>query len=212
MEHAGFMLELLPNPKKKTGDVEAEGTDPCPGHPEFSKYLNQKMADFYSNRGKTLKAWARTKGLSEGQFDSTKPPADSNIWTADEAQHRRDQQQLYLILYLEHLLYSTGIAISKLVEFADKKVADGTMKKKRLILPGNRRLKKWILNIGKEDSSVDTASPDSLEAGSHHVYMGAGFNPKRDPEHLPAKNAWEKFGNGIRTIPKFLGSTESAFG
>lgn len=174
--------------------------------------MKDNMAEFYSKRGETLKTWAREKGLSEEEFDAGKVPSDSENWTSTEAQHRRDQQQLYLILYLEHLLFLTGIAISKLVEFADSKVADGTMSKKRLILPGYRRLKKWLLSIGKEDSSLDSETPDSMEAGNHNVYMGAGFNSKKDPEHLPAKNAWEKFGNGIRTIPRFLGSTESTFG
>jgi hypothetical protein len=42
--------------------------------------------------------------------------------------------------------------------------------------------------------------------------MGAGFNSKKDPEHLPATTAWEKFGDRIRTIPHLLRSTESAFG
>jgi len=86
------------------------------------------------------------------------------------------------------------------------------MKKNRLILPGQRRIKKWILSIGREDTSVDTESPDSMEAGMNNVYMGSGFNPRKDPEHLPPKTAWQHFGNGIRTIPRFLGSTECAFG
>jgi hypothetical protein len=42
--------------------------------------------------------------------------------------------------------------------------------------------------------------------------MGAGFNPRKDPEHLPPKTAWQHFGNGLRKVPKFLGSTESSFG
>ena len=112
---------------------------------------------------------------------------------------------------MEHLLYSAGTAITALVRFADKKVEDGSMKN-HLIVPGPRRLRKWVLSVGREDSTVDTESPDSMEAGTTNVYLGSGFNPRKDPEHLPPKNAWEKFGNGLRTIPRFLGSTESAFG
>jgi hypothetical protein len=170
------------------------------------------MLDFYSKRGETLKTWARQKGISESQFNATKSPARGEDWTPDEAQHRRDQQQLYLILYLEHLLYSTGIAISNLIKFADRKVEEGTMSKNRFIFPGKRRLKKWIMNIGREDTTIDTESPDSAEAGTNTVYMGSGFNPKKDPEHLPPQTAWQHFGNGLRTIPHFLGSAESAFG
>jgi hypothetical protein len=86
------------------------------------------------------------------------------------------------------------------------------MKKNRLILPGQRRIKKWILSIGKEDVSVDNESPDSMENGSRNIYMGSGWNPVKDPEHLPPNSVWQHFGNGIRKIPHFLGSTESAFG
>lgn len=157
LQHAGMALELIPKPKTKKGeDVEAKGGDPTPGHPKFGEYLDKKMLDFYSGRGKTLKAWARQKGLDEAHFDSVKSPGENERWTEDESKHRRDQQQLYLILYLEHLLYSTGLAISKLIKFADGKVEDGTMAKKRLIGPGQKRLKKWIMSIGNEDSSLDT--------------------------------------------------------
>jgi hypothetical protein len=213
LQHAGLLLELIPKPKKKKQeDVEETADNPKPGHPDFAKYLEKTLLDFYSKRGETLKAWARQKGISESQFDATKTPALGDDWTPDEAQHRRDQQQLYLILYLENLLYSTGVAVLELIKFADKKVEDGTMSKTRFIFPGKRRLKKWIMNIGREDLAIDTDAPDSAEAGTNTVYMGSGFNPKKDPEHLPPKTAWQHFGNGLRTIPHFLGSAESAFG
>lgn len=51
-----------------------------------------------------------------------------------------------------------------------------------------------------------------MESGSRNIYMGSGFFPRKDPEHLPPNTAWQHFGNGIRKIPHFLGSTESAFG
>ncbi|TVY38822.1 Uncharacterized protein LSUB1_G004247 [Lachnellula subtilissima] len=214
MEHVGLVLEFNKSPKKKKGedDVEAKGTDPRPGDPEFSKFLDQKLKDFYGNRGQTLKAWARNKGLSEEIFDQLNEEPKNNRYTPGDTQHARDQQQLYLILYLEFLLYSAGRAILKLVEFADKKVSEGSMKKNRLILPGQRRIKKWILSIGEEDASVDTNSPDSMENGSSNIFMGAGFNPVKDPEHLPPATVWQHFGNYIRKIPHFLRSTESVFG
>ncbi|KAL3423247.1 hypothetical protein PVAG01_04994 [Phlyctema vagabunda] len=216
LEHVGYVLELIPKPKKKKGeDVEAaNNTGAKPGDAGFADYLDRKMREFYGKRGETLKTWAREKGLSEDAFNSAqqKMPMNAQDMTPETAQHRRDQQQLYLLLYLEHLLYSTGTAIADLVRFADKKVASGAMKKNKLIVPGKRRLKKWILSIGSEDSSADHESPDSLEGGNNNIYMGAGFNPKKDPEHLPPTTAWQKFGNGLRVIPRFLGSTESAFG
>ncbi|KAG9248946.1 hypothetical protein BJ878DRAFT_411671 [Calycina marina] len=214
LEHAGVVLEILPAAlKKKKGDEEEGEKDPVPGDAEYSKFMDEQMLSFYSNRGKALRAWAKAKGLSEEQFDSAStPPPDTEDCTPDEAKHRRDQQQLYLILYMEHLLFSAGTAVSALVKFADKKVADGAMKKKHLVVPGQKRLRKWVMNIGHEDSTVNTETPGGMEGGMANVYMGSGYNPKKDPEHLPAKNAWETFGNGLRTIPRLLGSTESSLG
>ena len=100
----------------------------------------------------------------------------------------------------------------KLIQFADKKVADGTMKKSRFIHPGPHRIRKWLTSLGSEDTAVDSSTPDSTGATSSTIYLGAGFEKKRHPEHLPATTLWEKIGNGIRTIPHFLASEESAFG
>lgn len=191
LQHAGLVLELLPKPKMNSvDDEEAKGADPRPGNPKFAEYMDKKMLDFYSTRGETLRTWARHAGLSEDQFNTEMEDFhEVNAASPDEAKHRRDQQQLYLILFMEHLLYSTGKAITSLVRFADKKVEDGTMKKNRLIFPSNKRLKKWF--FGKaSDTSVDTASPDSLEAGTNIIHLGSGFNNKRDPEHLPPATAW----------------------
>lgn len=202
LEHAGLLLELLPKPKTKNeDDEEAKGAEPRPGSPEFSNYMEQKMLNFYNKRGETLRAWAREKGLTVEQFNAAmNDPLKSNQLSEVEAKHRRDQQQLYLILFMEHLLYSTGKAIGALVRFADKKVEDGTMKKNRLIFPGKKRLMKWILGTKTADITIDNESPDSLEAGTHNIYLGAGFNPKKDPEHLPPTTAWVR---ALITYPFF---------
>lgn len=213
LQHVGIVLELTPAPKKKKGiDVEASAGVLKPGHPDFSASLKTKMETFYRTRGDSLKAWARKRGLTETDFDSSLLSADAQTDTKSQHQHHRDQQQLYLILYLEHLLYSTGMAVSRLADFADGKVADGTMSRKRLILPGVKRLKKWIRSIGKEDQNIDNETPDNMEEGTHNIVLGPGFGEKKDPEHLPPKNAWQKFGNLLRGFPRFMGSAESSFG
>lgn len=221
--HAGLLLEILPKTKPKKGektgdaaeeaDVEAKADQMNPGEPGFSGYLQSKLTEFYNRRGETLRLWAKEKGLSQEEFDSAKgPDVNATSGSLEESVHRRDQQQLYLILYMEHLLWSTGSAIKDLVKFAEEKVERGEMKKNRLILPGKRRLKKWLMSIGKEDSTVSEETPDSMESGKNTIYMGAGYGARKDPEHLPAETAWQHFGNYLRHIPHFLGSVESAFG
>ncbi|KAI9648995.1 hypothetical protein NHQ30_001561 [Ciborinia camelliae] len=214
MEHAALTLELVPRPKKKAaGDVETADEQSKPGGDGFLAYMEQTLDEFYKKRGTTLKKWAQEKDLPAEQFDASRPiPVPGGPVSGDEASHRRDQQQLYLILFMENLLYSAGLAVIELVRFADGKVKDGTMKKNRLIMPGQRRLKKWILGISHADMTADSNTPDNQEAGINNIYLGSGFNPRKDPEHLPAKTTWQHFGNGLRTIPRFLGSAESTFG
>ena len=113
---------------------------------------------------------------------------------------------------MEFLLWSTGRAVLSLVQFADRKVEDGTMKKRRLILPGNRRLKKWIFNLWKGEDEGTEHTPDLIESGGAGIYSGQSFEAAKDPEHLPPTNTWQRLGNALRGAGGILGSVESAFG
>jgi hypothetical protein len=99
-----------------------------------------------------------------------------------------------------------------MVREADRKVQDGTMSKRRLILPGKKRLAKWLRSAFKvEDGSNDNAM-DSSEEKSFTVSLGDAFKQQRDPEHLPAVSSWQHFGEGILKIVSILKSQEVAFG
>jgi hypothetical protein len=105
LEHTAIVLELVPRPKKKSDDIEATANQLKPGDEGFAAHMQKVLDDFYSKRGITLRKWAKEKGLSEEQFDAAGPlPPAGNAYTADEAAHRRDQQQLYLILFMENLV------------------------------------------------------------------------------------------------------------
>lgn len=87
------------------------------------------------------------------------------------------------------------------------------MKKRRLILPGKRRIIKWIKNACSEDETSSDHTPDHSEAGATSVYLGDSLQGKgKDPEHLPPTNAWERFGDGIRVISNFFASPAASFG
>ena len=74
---------------------------------------------------------------------------------------------------MEHLLYATGVAVLELAQFADSKVKDGTMDKNRLIMPGWRRMKKWIRScFNEEDGQANSQNPDHSESGTCTVYIG----------------------------------------
>lgn len=213
LEHAAMCLELLPRPKKAPNKARKSGSNPPdfdleagqgqkPGDSGFAKILNDKVQAFHSRKGELLKKWVQERGI------------DLDEETSEQSHFRseRDQVQLYIILYMENLMHAAGEAVQDLVDFADERIDDGTMSRKRLIAPTIHRLRKWVLAIfNNEDSSAEQA-PDAMETGANIVYLGGGYNRKKDPEHLPPETAWQHFGNGLRKITNFFGSEESAFG
>lgn len=214
LEHAAMCLELIKRPKKPTAkqskqessspsDIDLEaGDEPKPGDPEFARVLDDKIQVFYSRKGELLRKWVQERGVLFDDNTAENPHFNSE----------RDQVQLYIILYMENLMHASGEAVQDLVDFADEKVEDGTMSKKRFIAPTVHRLRKWLKAVfGHEDSSPDQ-TPDVLETGANLVHFGNEYNRKRNPERLPPETAWERFGDGLRKISKFFGSEESAFG
>lgn len=211
LEHAGICLEILPRPKqaaKPNIDVEARGEKIAPGDPALAQVIAEKVEAFNSRKGEILRTWVKEQGFNPTaeELEIPSPLSDS----PEGREH--DRAQLYIVLYMENLMHASGKAVQDLVAFADKKVADGTMSRNRLIAPGYHRLRKWFMAIiSSEDSSAEQ-SPDLTETSNTIVIFGDGYNHKKDPEHLPPATAWERFGNGLRQISKFFGSEESAFG
>ncbi|KAF6238277.1 hypothetical protein HO173_003557 [Letharia columbiana] len=233
LQHALYTLELAKPPKNKnqkaskrssgddaaSKDVEADAGVMKPGDPEYAIYLAKKIDGFYEQRKTALAVWCQQRGIrmdanpfenpSQTALDiSTEIPSR----TDDPGEHAKNQRQLYLVLYMEFLLWSTGRAVLALVQFADKKVEDGTMKKKRLISPGLNRLKKWVTSSLKVEDAGMEHTPDSTEAGGGSIYTGDSFRAAKDPEHLPPSNAWQRSTNVLRQFSRLLGSPESAFG
>ena len=104
------------------------------------------------------------------------------------------------------------MGVLDLVRFADMKVEDGTMKKKRFIVPSWKIWKKWAIAVfTREDSNLDYTSY-SYRSGSPTVYLGDALGVNRDPEHLDPVTWWEKTTDYFRLIPRLFGSNESWFG
>ena len=105
LQHASFTLELTKPPKKNTTvlDVEAHGSSKQPGEPGFYTYLASQIDEFYSQRKVTLKAWSEQKGFDLPDNTSSNLPhatPDTSIISQGSMQHKRNHQQLYLILYV----------------------------------------------------------------------------------------------------------------
>ncbi|KAF1938497.1 hypothetical protein EJ02DRAFT_383606, partial [Clathrospora elynae] len=219
LAHVLLRLQLVKPPKKKKGhnqeDSEAKGDTVKPGDAEFALHL-QKQADFFfSMKEPILRHWIETKGikLRDDYFSS---PSDLNEETLklipSITTRKRDQRQLYLLLYVMFLLNSISRATLDFVKFADEH--DQATAKSRFIWPGSRRFKKWVKSIfhNQDSNQDDETTIAGFDRSNTTVFMGEAFKDKKDPEHLPPANTWEKFGNFIRGISHFLRSPESSFG
>lgn len=229
MQHVSLVLEFTKAPKaskkspmagEASKDVEADAGSVRPGDAKYSAHMKKKIDSFYEQRQATLSSFLEQIGV-KSEEDIFSNPARAmttahKLAASSEKQtemHKKNQRQLFMVLYMEYLLWSTGRAILQFIEYADSLVEDGTMKRRRIIHPGGKRLKKWFLTLGnKDDMSSTEQTPDASESGSAGVYSGASFRTKLDPEHLPPANAWERFTDGFRHISEFLRSEESAFG
>ncbi|KAF2466093.1 uncharacterized protein BDR25DRAFT_237792 [Lindgomyces ingoldianus] len=221
LEHVLLRLQLVKPPKRKKGtneaDQEAKGDLVQPGDKGFADHLESQSSIFYQGKEITLRRWVERKGIKLAP-DFFEYPGKSvysepeQIKMEPHRTHQRNQAQLYLLLYMEFLLYSISQAILAFVRFADEK--DQEAAKSRLILPGKRRFRKWVANAFKvqDANSDDTTTVGGIDGNNTVIYMGEAYKARKDPEHLPPENAFEKAGNWIRVIPGFLRSPESAFG
>lgn len=215
LEHVLIRLQLTKPPKKKqsgSADTEATGNMKRPGDKDFAAYLEKQSDEFSKGKETTLRHWLESKGIKLRadffQNEAANPETDLHRIPT----RQRNQRQLYIVLYIVFLLHSVSRAILALVKFADEK--DQAVAKKKFIAPGKRRFRKWITSTFKSQDSnqEDETTIAGFERNDTIVYMGEAFTSKKDPEHLPPKNAWEKLGNLIRATAAFLRSPESSFG
>jgi hypothetical protein len=220
LAHVLLRLGLAPQPKKKKkgqeqGDEEAKGDTIKPGDAGFAEHLERQASAFFSRKEPTLRHWVQSKGikLRSDYFSSPDEMDDEALKRLPSITTRkRDQRQLYVLLYVMFLLNSIGRSTLEFVKFADEH--DQATAKSKLMWPGGKRFKKWLWSIfsSQDASQDDETTIAGFDRSNTTVYMGDAWKHKKDPEHLPPANAWEKFGNFIRGISHFLGSSESAFG
>ena len=121
LQHAGMLLEIIPRPKAPKqngsnmggpavdGDVESRGDLIRPGDPGFAETLKCKIQCFRDVRATILHAWAKEKGFLE--CDSSLDEVHNIFPMA--AGHHLDQEQLYVLLYIETLV-SIPVIFSRL--------------------------------------------------------------------------------------------------
>lgn len=198
-EHAAAVLEFLPKPKKGN-DVEARG-NLKPGDPTFAEDMDRKIQAFHGRRGEFLSAWARERDALRRNIAETQTSPS-------------DEQHLYIVLHMEHLIYSIAVAVYELVLFADMKSRDGTMARKRLVYPSFRKVSTLLGNTLGGNPDLTLATVGEHVDGKESWFKGktAMQSKAKDPQHLPPRNSWERYSNYLRTVPRLLRSKESSFG
>lgn len=225
LEHAALQLELRKRPKSSSSDrddVEAGAQNVRAGDPEFSKQLEQAIQAHHDGKREMLRDWCSRHGIDfspgpevlEDPRTTVSSLLNEHLETS-ETKQQQDRRQLYMLLYMDFLLWSVSKAVLALVKYSDELVADGTMSKNGIILPGWRRLKKWaltFLNAQEGPTEEPRGELGDFDQAAAFVDLGSAFNQRKDPEHLPPRNAIEKIGNAVRLIPRALRSSASLFG
>lgn len=220
LEHVLLRLQFVKPPEKERSpeetDTEARGDLARPGDLSFADYFENQCDVFYHGKSTILRQWIESGGvkLRNNFFEESNPHSDPQLQEINKQRtyvRNCRQGQLYVFFYIVFLLNSIARANLEFVRFVDK--LNLAVVKNKPIVPGERRLRKWIrkaFKVPNADHNDDTALAGIN--GKYPVYLSSAFSIKRNPEHLPPKNAWEKFGDCIRAVSHFLRSPESAFG
>lgn len=113
---------------------------------------------------------------------------------------------------MEQLLHSAGQMVLDFVQFADEKAESGKLSRTRLIIPGGKRLLKWAASTFRAGDSHEDDHLGDVHAQNNTLQLGEAYKYRKDPEHLPPRTTWEKFGDKLRIIPKILRSKECGYG
>lgn len=213
LEHVGILLKLdlhhspLPKTRALLDVVPTEIVVPSPGSLDFAKYLEGHVSEFLHSRTSRLQ-----KCIEEYSVTVQRPitSLQNGLQRRQATEFDLCRQRLFVILYLDHLMHCTGLAILNFVNYADYLSKSATFSQARVILPNS---KTSVQRSQKFHTVTDSALNENLENGSQTMPINHTIQPHNyDIEHLEATNKWQKFGNSIRTIPRFLRSPESLFG
>lgn len=197
------------NGSKEAHDEESKGDILDPLQHEFTAQFEQALYRYYSRRRDLPNAMASLEAFSPADKYTGDESSESPRMLATDPDVR---QEFFLIVYMGHLQDNLLNATFELVKFADKKVADGTMKRNRLIFPKQRSIRDWLSlsSAKKPKSRPDRRRSSHVDPLCVYQEHDAGRFP--DPESLPPENFWEN-GSAILTfISHVIRSEQSIFG
>ena len=115
-------------------------------------------------------------------------------------------------LQMEQLLESSARSVLEFAKFADERLKSGKLRRKHLVIPGGKRLRKWVLATFKvQNNNMDDNMVD-MNTQTANFELGEAYTRRKDPEHLPPETVFEHIGDKVRWIPSALRSSESSYG
>ena len=206
--HVALVLGLehhKPETPNNTDDPEGKACA-YPGDSTFVEHFHKQVHEFHGRKSNTLRRWYKTKQSSKVHEDHQESDSISLLTFS-----REDQEQFFVILYMQHLFHTLLDSTFALVRFAEDHRASSS--ERQLIVPGRRKLSKFLRNLFKEqDTTVDIDVGNSSVPPTHVVALGDAFGIKRHPEHLPPTNTWQVLGDGLRKVSRFVSGQQSMFG
>ncbi|KAJ5166764.1 uncharacterized protein N7482_005545 [Penicillium canariense] len=227
--HISYAFRLTKPPKKTTSapttnkepgeegrDIEASAEDTAPGGKGFAAHFEKKLGEFRSAKRIALQTWAEEKGINLPtdffEHPSSVEALKGDFFSASASHQDRSRRQLYLFLYMDQLLHSTGRTVLDFIHSADGVVAKGKLSRTRLIIPGSKRMWKWVKGWLKAEDTHEDDHLGDVHAQNSSLELGEAYKHRKDPERLPPDTLFQKFGDKVRVIPSFLRSFESSYG
>ncbi|KKK21203.1 hypothetical protein AOCH_006628 [Aspergillus ochraceoroseus] len=217
LQHVSLTLKLSIPAKNSSRNEDPEASAiPTPGDRGFRAHFEKRLGDFKIAKRLALRTWSEDKGIklppdfferpATAHLDMEDLPSDGSV------NRDRARRQLYLFLYMEQLLSSTGQMVLDFVKFAEERVESGKLSKTHLIIPGSKRLRKWAKSFLKSDDSHEHDQMGDVHSQNSSLQLGEAYKSRKDPEHLPPVTTFQKIGDKIRVIPSLLRSSESSYG
>jgi hypothetical protein len=82
------------------------------------------------------------------------------------------RRQLMIVLYIEFLLWSISRRVFDLIQFAEDLRDSGKLSKRRLVVPGLKRIRKWIYSSLFQEQDMDAEDDADINGTDTNVRLG----------------------------------------
>ncbi|KAL4814960.1 hypothetical protein BDW67DRAFT_80690 [Aspergillus spinulosporus] len=184
LQYALLKLEIIKPKQLSRHRDEETGQRLNPLSQHFPAQFEERKQEYHSRRRQLPQAFVPSEALS---YEKSTDGVSDDETAATEVDVEEDY---FLVLYILQLQGNLLKASQDFIDFANSKVVDGTMARKRIILPA-LTICEW-LSITSNHRNNKPTHPN--------------------PEHLPPLTTWEKASSILPLISRVLHSPESVFG